>query len=398
MIGEIREAGHEPAGYVDRGVLEMLSRALGTLLLGGTATTIVAAAAQVVVTVGTGDEFRLRDLYLGSIARRLLERFDVHFLAWMPALVHEPLPLPAALAAAILTAVVIASGAALLLALVAAPFLRGRSKEEPAGLSALIVAAFAFPAFLHVSPKVLASTGIGGIGAALGTAAAVAVVLAILLAFVLKSPARHSRLRKIARRGSAITIGLAALIAMVGLGWRTIAGEAARPIPPAGTPNILVVSIDSLRADHLGCYGYARDTTPNIDRLAAQGVLFGFTFAPTTWTLPSHLTLLTSLPPEEHGVIDDGMKMSDEAVTLAEVLRQAGFTTAGFVSAPYLQAQYGFAQGFDVYDDYSVASASKEAALRAVTSPRLVQLVTDWLRQWHRDGRKRPFFVFVHMW
>jgi arylsulfatase A-like enzyme len=76
--------------------------------------------------------------------------------------------------------------------------------------------------------------------------------------------------------------------------------------------NVLLVSIDSLRSDHVHAYGYARETTPTIDGLARDGALFRTAVSPTSWTLPAHLTLLTSLPPEEHGVVRDDMRMREE--------------------------------------------------------------------------------------
>jgi arylsulfatase len=157
------------------------------------------------------------------------------------------------------------------------------------------------------------------------------------------------------------------------------------------------VSIDSLRHDHLGCYGYARDTSPHIDQLAAEGVRFTNALSPTSWTLPAHMTLLTGLPPERHGVNVDGRRLQKEVLTFAEVLREAGWATAGFVSGPYLHSSYGFAQGFGRYDDATFVSPDV-LSHRAVTSPGLVQLVIGWLREWRRAEASAPFFVFLHMW
>ena len=123
------------------------------------------------------------------------------------------------------------------------------------------------------------------------------------------------------------------------------------PPAPPGAPNMLLVSVDSLRHDHLGCYGYARDTSPAIDALAAEGVRFETALAPTSWTLPSHMTLLTALPPVGHGVIGPLNRLRDDVRTLAEALSAQGDATAGFVSGPLVHSTFGFAQGFDLYDD-----------------------------------------------
>ncbi|MDX2166287.1 MAG: sulfatase [Deltaproteobacteria bacterium] len=169
----------------------------------------------------------------------------------------------------------------------------------------------------------------------------------------------------------------------------------AAPPPP---PNVLLVSIDSLRADHVHSYGYGRQTTPTLDALAAEGARFATVVSPTSWTLPAHLTLLTALPPERHGVVADGQRLTDDALFLSEVLWRDGYTTAGFVAAPYLDAAFGFAQGFDHYDDHSLAKRSFDASHHGVTGPRTAALFADWLRDWRAGGARRPFFAFVHLW
>ena len=162
-------------------------------------------------------------------------------------------------------------------------------------------------------------------------------------------------------------------------------------------PNILLISIDSLRADHLHSYGYPRETSPNLDALASQGARFRYAVSPTSWTLPAHMTLLTSLAPHQHGVNRDLTRLSPSALTLAEVLHHTGYETAAFVSAPYLRAEYGFPQGFDLYNDYTAISLVRNAQSQ-VTSPTLVKLVRRWIDRWSLRQDHRPFFVFLHMW
>ncbi|MBM3234694.1 sulfatase [Candidatus Poribacteria bacterium] len=159
-------------------------------------------------------------------------------------------------------------------------------------------------------------------------------------------------------------------------------------------PNVILISIDSLRADHLGCYGYPKPTSPNIDALANESVVFTNAISTTTWTLPAHISMLTSLYPEVHQVINDGNKLSDKAVVCAEIMKEAGYLTAGFVSGPYLSSKFGYNQGFDLYDDYTINYSSNEESHRGITSPKIHQQVTKWLEQNYRS----PFFLFIHYW
>ncbi|MDJ0847390.1 MAG: sulfatase [Myxococcota bacterium] len=121
-------------------------------------------------------------------------------------------------------------------------------------------------------------------------------------------------------------------------------------------PNVLLVTIDTLRADHVGAYGYEPPTTPHIDRLAEGGALFETTYAPMGTTTPSHATLFTSRHPLAHGVVRNGLALLEAERTLAEVMRQRGYTTAAFVSSFPVSQRFGLAQGFDHYDDDFEAS------------------------------------------
>jgi arylsulfatase A-like enzyme len=169
-------------------------------------------------------------------------------------------------------------------------------------------------------------------------------------------------------------------------------------------PNVILISIDSLRADHLGCYGYPKPTSPNIDALANESVMFTNAISTTTWTLPAHISMLTSLYPEVHQVINDGNKLSDKAVVplnkggqgvvCAETMKEAGYLTAGFVSGPYLSSKFGYNQGFDLYDDYTINYSSNEESHRGITSPKIHQQVTKWLEQNYCS----PLFLFIHYW
>ena len=116
--------------------------------------------------------------------------------------------------------------------------------------------------------------------------------------------------------------------------------------------NLLIITIDTVRADRLGCYGYVRAETPNIDRLTDHGVQFLQAIAPAPLTLPSHSTVMTGLDVPSHGARDNGsFHLADDKRTLAEVLAEHGYATAAFVGAYVLDARYGLDQGFDTYDD-----------------------------------------------
>jgi arylsulfatase A-like enzyme len=169
------------------------------------------------------------------------------------------------------------------------------------------------------------------------------------------------------------------------------------PLPPPSQregrrPNILLISIDTLRADHLGCYGYSRPTSPNIDKLAERGVLFENAFSPTSWTLPGHMSIFTSLYPSFHKLEArrGGLHLDSSEITIAELLKATGYRTASFVNHPYLAARWGFDQGFDIYFRHPTIVRAAEQT----------ETVTHWL-EWHvfhqrRDLEPAEFFLFVH--
>ncbi len=130
-----------------------------------------------------------------------------------------------------------------------------------------------------------------------------------------------------------------------------LAGCGALQAPEYERPPIIIFDIDTLRADHLGCYGYGRDTSPNIDAFAEQAALFEWTFAQGPNTPPSQSSILTSLYPSSHGRIVRKDSIAEEAETLAETLSAAGYRTAAFVDGGMMAAGFGLEQGFDLYDD-----------------------------------------------
>jgi arylsulfatase A-like enzyme len=171
------------------------------------------------------------------------------------------------------------------------------------------------------------------------------------------------------------------------------------------SPNILLISIDTLRQDHLSGCGYPRGTSPFMDRLAAEGVLFMNGMSTTSWTLPSHCSLMTGQYAASHGVCTVYNKLSTEKTTLAEILAAAGYDTIGFYSTTFVSAGYGLSQGFRAYErhgrDFDQEARliwerkfGREQAPRCVSSaPGLAVRVREWLQeQWGGE----PFFMFVH--
>ena len=182
--------------------------------------------------------------------------------------------------------------------------------------------------------------------------------------------------RRAARRGAARLLALAALACS----------------PDAARPSFVVVSVDTLRADHLGAYGYERDTSPRIDAFAARSRRYANATAPTPWTLPSHVALLTGRHPLDVGIADLRSAIPVGVTTLAEWLRGAGYATAAFVdSRPrgFVGAERGFARGFDEYrhEPRRPGGAFRDDAAATVDA------ALDWLD--HRDPG-RPFLLFLH--
>jgi arylsulfatase A-like enzyme len=167
---------------------------------------------------------------------------------------------------------------------------------------------------------------------------------------------------------------------------------AQRVSPPAerAFDRFVLVTIDTLRADHLGAYGYPRPTSPFFDGLAPQGVLFERAHAPMATTAPSHASLFTSRYPLEHQVLRNGLVLDDGFVTLAERLAAAGYRTAGFVAAGDLFAAAGLGQGFQTFD---APPPPEDGAYRA--ADRTVDAALDWLEQ--TSALEQPLFLWVHL-
>jgi arylsulfatase A-like enzyme/Flp pilus assembly protein TadD len=169
-------------------------------------------------------------------------------------------------------------------------------------------------------------------------------------------------------------------------------------IADAPRPNILLVTVDTCRADRIGCYGYGLARTPTMDALAAEGVQCTDAVTTAPITMPAHASILTGLLPPAHGVRDNGAyALSDKAVTLAERLNDAGYDTAAFVSALVLNRRYNLTQGFDLYDDDLWAEDDpKLFMIRDRPAPKTAERVVNWLKAWHAKEDRAPFFLWVH--
>jgi choline-sulfatase len=164
-------------------------------------------------------------------------------------------------------------------------------------------------------------------------------------------------------------------------------------------PDILLVTIDTLRSDHCSAYGYAIETTPSLEALASKGVLFRRAYAESSTTAPSHAVLLTSRHFRTLGVGKNGEPMSDDAVTLAERLGDEGYDTAAFVSSFPLQVKFGFAQGFDHYDDAFVLEEASLGRRAEGSTPhdRLAAATLAHAEKWlAARSSDEPLFLWMH--
>ena len=191
----------------------------------------------------------------------------------------------------------------------------------------------------------------------------------------------------------------------------------AEPDPVEAPPNLILVTVDTLRADRLSPYTGAEAVTPEIARLASEGILFENAFTDVSWTVPSVSTFLTGRYPTEHGVRSWHDRLADEETTLPELLHERGYHTAAVVGSFPLTRSFGFAQGFDSYDD-RIDNPMGSAGDRDAPERWLEQRIAGWL-QWmgaagdfkgHRDddevaglalawlaaNPERPFFLWIH--
>ena len=198
------------------------------------------------------------------------------------------------------------------------------------------------------------------------------------------------------RRSALAALGLALLAGA----WTLLVG----PIPglhllmPARPRNLLLVSLDTVRADHLGSYHYTQAQTPRLDALAASGLRFEHASTVAPLTLPAHSSLMTGTFPAWHGVRDNGgFYLDDDQLTLAEMLRERGFRTGGFVGAFVLDRRWGISQGFDRYfDDFDLDKYENASMMDTIQRPG--GEVVDHALEWLKADATQPFFAWVHLY
>jgi arylsulfatase A-like enzyme len=159
-------------------------------------------------------------------------------------------------------------------------------------------------------------------------------------------------------------------------------------------PTIVLLSIDTLRPDHLGAWGYERATSPFLDELAARGTRFADAWAPAPWTLPSHATMLSGLLPRHHGAVRSELSIDREAPWLPEALAGAGYATCGVVTSIFVSDEYGFARGFAHFFDFGLAEESREDD-EAPDAEEVFAHALEWAAAQPAD---QPLFLFLHVY
>ena len=190
-----------------------------------------------------------------------------------------------------------------------------------------------------------------------------------------------------------VLLAIAVIVAIATLAWliAAISFRREEPAPPRNgpapqaRPNIVLISLDTLRPDHLGCYGYSRDTSPNIDRLARDGVLFRRCWSQAPWTLPSHMSLFTSMLPSHNGVEDLNQALPEDIPLLAQILQENGYQTAAIVNNGQMKPHWGFSRGFDLWREFPVDTPEGDC-----------ENITEAALTWLDSETQKPFFLFLH--
>jgi arylsulfatase A-like enzyme len=162
---------------------------------------------------------------------------------------------------------------------------------------------------------------------------------------------------------------------------------------PKRDPNVLILVVDALRPDHMGCYGYPLPTSPAMDALARRGVLFTDATSLSSYTRAAVPSIFASVHPGAHGVLNQGKeveKLSDEYKTLAETLKERGYVTAAFAPNPSLHRAFNFNQGFDLYDD------DFQIGVRGAQEFETARRINERTLAWLRANREKPYFAYLH--
>ena len=163
-------------------------------------------------------------------------------------------------------------------------------------------------------------------------------------------------------------------------------------LPGKPSHNVLLITLDTTRADHLGCYGYKPAKTPYLDKLAREGVRFTRAYCPAPLTLPSHVSIMTGLYPVTHGVRNNGHNLPSGIRTLAEILKGQGYSAAAFVSSFSVDSRFGLDRGFDAYDD----TFPSESPFKTQNAERRAEETFSRFSRWFENNGQKKFFVWVH--
>ena len=209
----------------------------------------------------------------------------------------------------------------------------------------------------------------------------------------------HSRKIKTAERSIKLhtrkswIIGVILIVIIVAAALILFISPAKIPIQRDSGLNVLLITLDTTRADRLGCYGYSRAKTPNLDSLAQKGVQFANVYCQVPLTLPSHCSIMVGTYPVSHNVHNNGTySLASDQLTLAEVLKAKGFKTAAFVGSFTVDSRFGLDQGFDVYDD----SFQQGSPFKALNAERNAEQVFAPFSAWLDNNHADQFFCWVH--
>ncbi len=305
--------------------------------------------------------FSLRFVAEASVVGGLIGAGEAAALVWFDAQLTTSRPGAALFA---LEGFVLYALAALAAALLVAAFLRtGLGKKtfgaRAGGATFAAVAALLFYVGFYANETLLPGK-LHPLSLAVDAALLLAAWLALRFIPPPRITARRAGVASFVLGGAVLTIAV-----VTAAPPRRLPPPAAKATP--GMPNLLIITMDTTRADRLGVYGGPPGLTPNLDKLAAAGHVVARAYCPMAQTGPSHATLFTGRTPRENGVTQNGVPLPPAAVTLAEALRTRGYHTGAVVAAFPVSSKLGFAQGFEYYDDYFSASA----ALTRLTLARL---------------------------
>ena len=194
---------------------------------------------------------------------------------------------------------------------------------------------------------------------------------------------------------SVLIWGIAGTVAALGLlVYLVVIGPERRRVRLQGEPsyNVLLITLDTTRADHLGCYGYGPAKTPYLDGLAREGISFARAYCPAPLTLPSHCSIMSGLYPVTHGVRNNGHNLPPGIKMLAEILKGHGYMTSAFVSSFSVDSRFGIGRGFDVYDD----TFQSQLPLKSPNAERRAEETFARFSRWLENNWQSKFFAWVH--